>query len=170
MNSNLPRRMKKGFGNVETFISERTYKKRFAQSAAAGVAGGVTAGGAGGYALGKKHGNKEQEKKANIYLDKIATLLDKEAGIGEVGKALIRTKLAPAMSKISKGTASKLEAISRASAGSKVAPKVFSAPEYAQHSVAMAKLAPKLATGMKGSEANRVFAVAARARRMGVIK
>lgn len=165
--SNLPRRMKKGFGKYETFISERVYKKRMAQAAAGGAAAGSVA----GYAAGKHQSKKAvMEKKANKYIEKIATLLDKEAGIGEVGKALIRTKLAPAMSKMSRGAASSLEAISRSSAGSKVAPKVFSTPEYAQHAKAMSNLAPKLAKGMRGSEANRVVAVAARARRMGVIK
>jgi hypothetical protein len=98
----------------------------------------------------------------NKYLVKLARL-------GEVSKGLIRNKLAPAFAKFSPGKASQLEAISRSAQGSKIAPRVFSTPEYAQHSVAMANLGKKLMPGMRAPEANRLVAVAARARRMGVI-
>lgn len=121
---------------------------------------GLGAGGVGGFAAGR------MSKKAseNKYLEKIAR------SIGVIGKSLIRTKLAPAMAKMPVSRAANIEAISRASAGSKVAPRVFSTPEYAQHSVAMANLGKKLAPGMNASEANRIMAVAARARKMNVIK
>lgn len=108
----------------------------------------------------------------NKYIEKIAESLSKEAGIGEVGKALIRTKLAPAMAKKTVGQASSIEGISRAFTGSKVAPRIFSTPEMAQHSTAMAGLGKKLVPsgGMSTSQTSKVLAVAARARKMGVIK
>lgn len=147
--------------DVMNFISERSANLRAAGAAAAGAA----VGGGVGYKIGKHKAKGGEEKKAsvNIYLEKIA------GTIGEVGKALIRNKLAPAMTNMSKGTASGLENIARVSAGSKVAPRIHSAPEYAQHASRMAGLGNKLLPGMRGSEANKLFAVATRAKKMGVI-
>lgn len=103
----------------------------------------------------------------NIYLEKIATLLSKEAGIGEVGKKLIKEKLAPAMSKWTRGAASKVHEMARNYAGSKVSPRVFSTPELARHGAAMANLGKKLG-GRDAGSTNRIMAVATRAKRMGV--
>lgn len=123
----------------------------------------------------EKEDKKKVEKKASLdnkYLEKIANVLSKEAGIGAVGKALIRTKLAPAMSKMTTGQASNLHNMTRAAAGSKVAPRVYSTPEYAQHNSAMGALGKKLMPttgGMDANQTNKVMAVATRARRMGLI-
>ena len=138
------------------------FKKSATRKAIVAGTGGGVAGAILGYRKGKKDGMKKKAAD-NRYIEKLAR------SIGDIGKALIRTKLAPAMANMSKGTASKLETISRASAGSKVAPRVFSTPEYAQHASAMTNLGKKLVPGMKGPEANKIFAVAARARKMGVI-
>lgn len=159
------RKMKKGFGKYETFISRR----RAAKEAAGAAVGAAAISGAGGYALGKKKGQEKKagipaailgaltgsippvgaaygamlgyrrgehkkmlnklteveskkkdekkaviEKKGNIYLEKIASLI-KESGIGDMGKHLIRSKLAPA--KLS---------LARNIQGKKTAPKGFS--------------------------------------------
>lgn len=142
---------------ILNYISERAANKR---AAGAAVVGGVV-GGTVGYHKGKKDGLKKKAS-ANKYLEKLA-------GIGDVGKALIKTKLAPALSKMNPVRAGNLSSLSRAASGSKVAPKIYSVPEYAQHSSNMGNLAKKLMPGMKGTEANKIFAVATRARKMGVI-
>jgi hypothetical protein len=103
----------------------------------------------------------------NKYIEKIAEAFSKEAGIGEVGKRFIQTHLAPAVSKMSRSTASKVEGISRSFSGSKVAPKIFSGPEMSQHANRMSAIG-KQTGGYTAPEVSKRLAVAARAKRMGV--
>lgn len=149
---------------VIDLIKKTDANKRAAAAAGGGAAVGAIAGYLKGKKDGKKKGHKKKASETNKYLEKIA------ASIGAVGKALIRTKLAPAMANMSKSTASRVEGIARASAGSKVVPKVYSTAEYAQHATAMSNIGKKLMPGgVPTSQTNKIMAVAARARRMGVI-
>jgi hypothetical protein len=103
----------------------------------------------------------------NKYIEKIAEVFSKEAGIGEVGKRFITTHLAPAVSKMSRSTASRVEGISRSFSGSKVAPRVFSTPEVAQHAKTMGDIGRQTG-GYSAQEVSKRLAVATRAQRMGV--
>jgi hypothetical protein len=105
----------------------------------------------------------------NKYLTKIVDGLDKEAAIGMIGKALIKTKLGPALKGATRAGVTKLETLSRVTGGSKVMPDVFSNAEKARHMDRVSKLAPKLTSGMDSKHANKLLAVAARAKRMGVV-
>lgn len=136
-----------------------------------GMAGGALAAGA----VAGRILKPKQEKKAeeNIYLQKIASQLGmgKEAAIGTLGKSIIRSKLAPALSNLSKGKLSNLEVRSRSAMGSKLYGNVTSQTEKLKQSASAKSFFQKKTPSIKptDTEANRLVAVAARAKRMGVV-
>lgn len=102
----------------------------------------------------------------NKYLEKVAAL-------GAVGKALIRNKLGPAIGKMGPAGVSKLEAVSRAAAGSPLHSGVFSGGEISKHMNSMAAVGKKMLPstgGVAAGATNKLTAVAARATRMGILK
>lgn len=106
-------------------------------------------------------------------MNKYLTQLEKSAALGDVGKALIRNKLGPAIGKMGPAGVSKLEAMSRAAAGSRVYSGVFSGEELLKHMGRMKTVGSKMLPstgGVAAGTANKLTAVAARATRMGILK
>jgi hypothetical protein len=112
----------------------------------------------------KEKGLKKKASIGNIYLEKIA-------GIGTLGKSLIRSKLGPALEGVSKGKLSNIESRSRIALGSKAKPDVLTGKEKSKHTEGVLNFIKKRAPSLNysGQEANKVMAVAARAKKMGVV-
>lgn len=106
-------------------------------------------------------------------MNKYLTQLEKSAALGDVGKALIRSKLGPAIGKMGPASVSKLESMSRAAAGSPLHSGVFSGGELAKHMDRMKAVGSKMLPstgGVAAGATNKLTAVAARATRMGILK
>lgn len=93
--------------------------------------------------------------------------LEKAAFLGAVAKANIRNNIAPMLKGMGSSGVSKLEGVARQAAGSKLKGGIFSSKEVGKHMENMKTLGQKKLQGSTPTEANKLLAVAARAKRMG---